>query len=81
MFFANLNAKYVAGQIEPTDLAAPIYAHPVSLHRSTNNLVEVIGWLALTVYFRIAGEVLGHTQELDSPARSIGDDAGRALRV
>src|ERR1700739_4818320 len=75
MFFASLEPEHLASHIKAADLATPVDEHPAGPYRATQNLIKVIGRLALTVYLRAAGESHRGAQEHDGSAGSISGDA------
>lgn len=68
---AGIEAEYVAGQMERTDLAASVVQELVGTHRAADHLIDILGWLAFAVDFLIlaVGE-FGRDY-----SRATGDDA------
>src|SRR6516225_4339452 len=62
---SGLETENVAGQMEGSDLTAPVHQDLVGAHRSTDDLVEVFGWLVLAVDLGVGGKRHARAHELD----------------
>src|SRR5262245_5660510 len=81
MVGAGFQAKYVAGQVEGTDLAAAVGEQLVGAHRAADHLIDIFGRLILAVDFLVLaiGEFGGDEARMPGQhAEPVGSRAGNA---